>query len=139
MTVELFTEVLCYMLRIRLKAYTSICQRSHMWVSSQPIKCRLYYKRRDTKCYRGFRTSPRVRKGNFLDRLKVKLRLASAKHLSRIISYKAFTNLAMSIKEKVQSTQIYLCLHRVSKTSASILTNSFSDRSCNLFLKIETR
>lgn len=91
MTVELFTKVLCYMLRIRLKAYTSICQRSHMWVSSQPIKCQLScYKRRGTKCYRGFRTSPRVCKGNFLDRLKVKLRLASAKHLSRIISSETF-------------------------------------------------
>lgn len=77
--------------------------------------------KRVTKCYRGFRTSPRMRKGNFLDRLKVKLQLASAKHLSRIISPETSTvEISLPINEKVlQSIQTYL-LHRVSETSASM-------------------
>lgn len=45
------------------------------------------YKCDNIKCYRGFRSSLRMHKRwqrDFLDRLKVKLHLASTKHLSRI-------------------------------------------------------
>jgi len=61
-----------------------------------------------------------VRKGNFLDRLKVKLQLASPKHLSRIILLATSVEISLPIKEKVlQSIQTYL-LYRVSETSISM-------------------
>ena len=61
--------------------------------------------KRVTKCYRGFRTPPRVRKGNFLDRLKVKLQLASPKHLSRIISLATSRRDLVSYKRKSIQTE----------------------------------
>jgi len=64
-----------------------------------------------------------VRKGNFLDRLKVKLQLASPKHLSRIILLATSVEISLPIKEKVlQSTQTYL-LYRVSRETSISMEN----------------
>jgi hypothetical protein len=65
--------------------YFDMSTKSYADVSSQPMKCRLsFYKGGSTKCYRGFRISPRVRKSGgaiFSIGLKLNFTWVSPKHL----------------------------------------------------------